>query len=278
LRLIPLFLLVLVLTVATVVVATTVEATPGYPRDIPSEIEARGCSVVVSESSVIAECPVSLIFSGLVVTVNSTRYNALYVSFNENTNNITVAFYEWTGGLYDYYVEVYVSGNRKYAGRQVGDIQLELWEYDPVGNYTIYRRVTYTSQYKMYRERHIRVYRVRLLALPPVTLPPPHEDIRIPEWYDIPGWINLFIRVLTTVARGLASGLYVVALMIYYFVTVLPYLTAFIPLHIIFSFIHSPESGLRTIRFYLDIGRKLVDMFMKVASVIISAISAIIPF
>jgi hypothetical protein len=261
--------------------SNTVEFTPGYPSDIPSTVEyPSGCGVVFGSESVIFECPAGLIHSGIVVTVNSTAYNALYVSYSENTGNITIVFYTWRGGNFDYYVEVYVPGNRRYAGRLAGDIQLELWEYDPVSNYTVYRRVTYTSQYKMYREWYIRVYRVRLLALPYVSLPPPPpgEEIRLPEWYDIPGWIALLIRVLITVARGLSSGLHVVALMIYYFVSVLPYIIAFIPVHIIFAFIHSPENGLKTIRFYLDIGRKIVDMFMKIVHVIISAVSAIIPF
>jgi len=239
--------------------SNTVEFTPGYPSDIPDTIEyPAGCSLTTGESSVIVVCPVTLITSGIIVTVNSTEYNALYVSFSENTNNVTIVFYTWRGNAFDYYVEVYVSGNRRYLGKLVGDIQLELWEYDPVANYTIYRRVTYTSQFKMYREWYVKVYRVRLLALPYVSLPPPppSEEFRLPEWYDIPAWISLFIRVLLTIARGLASGLYVVALMIYYFVTALPYILAFIPVHIIFAFIHSPESGFKTIRFYMDTRQK----------------------
>jgi len=253
----------------------TVTVTAGYPSDLPSSFEhSSGCEVIRGSESVIFECPSANLLSGIVVAVNSTEYSGLYVSYSETTHNITIVFYKSER----YSVEVYVQGGKEYFGRRVGDIQLELWEYDPA-NYTIYVRVVYSSSYTASGSSPVYIYRVRLLALPYVTLPPPPgEDFTLPAWYDIPGWIALLIKVLATVAKPLASGLYLFALMIYYFANFIQYVAFFIPLHIVFSFIHSVESGLRTIKFYMDVGRKMVDLFVKVAHVLVSAISAILPF
>jgi hypothetical protein len=113
---------------------------------------------------------------------------------------------------------------------------------------------------------------------PEIPIPSPDEDWSPPEWWDILGWIQYLLRMLGIFVRGLAFGLYTIALMIAHLLKLTPYLALLIPLHIITSFVYSPIEGVKAIKFYLELGRKLFDLFIKVVKAIAEFIQSVVPF
>jgi hypothetical protein len=174
-----------------------------------------------------------------------------------------------------------------YSDTMVYGFYINLAYYYPDDNTTYTYNFTYTYSSRLEGFTHVRPpdmrpFEVEIKAITqqltsPVEIPSPEENWNPPEWWDILGWIEYLLRLLGVFVKGLGTGIYIVALMILQLLTLTPYLTLIIPLHIISAFIYSPMEGIKTIRFYLELGRKLYDLFIKVVQAIAQFVQAIKP-
>jgi hypothetical protein len=105
----------------------------------------------------------------------------------------------------------------------------------------------------------------------------PSEPPPIPSWSDFWGWVNFFIYLLSEVAKAIPTAISVFVNAVAYLIQISPFLLVIIPLHIIFSFIEDPAKGVQAINFYIGLGRKLIDLLIKIVQAIVSIIEAIIP-
>lgn len=280
-RVIPLLLVVFLL--------LTIVVKADYP-DLPSEIiKPQECSLYVSNDAsrgVLVACHESLVISGIYIVLNTTDYNVLWV-------------YRASGYiLFNFYYDPSVSQTSAtkidlpiyelYSNTMVYGFYINLSYYYPEDNATYTYNLTYTYNTRLEGYTHIRPPNMRpfeieikaityKLYTPIVNIPSPEENWSPPEWWDIIGWIEYLLRLLGIFVQGLGVGIYTVALMIAQLIALTPYLVLLIPLHVITSFLHSPISGLKTIRFYLELGRKLYDLFIKVVQAIAQFIQAIKP-
>jgi hypothetical protein len=118
------------------------------------------------------------------------------------------------------------------------------------------------------------------VRLKPITQDAPNQPVEpppIPSWSDFWGWINFLIYLLGEVAKAIPTAISVFINAVAYLVQIAPFLLVIIPLHILFSFIEDPTKGIQTINFYISLGRKLIDLLIKIVQTIVSIIDAIIP-
>jgi hypothetical protein len=99
-----------------------------------------------------------------------------------------------------------------------------------------------------------------------------------PAWNDFLGWINYLIYLLIQVGTGMGVALSVFVSAVGFLLQIAPYVLMIIPLHVLTSFMESPEKGISAINFYISVGRKIIDLMIKIIHAIVSIIDAIIPF
>jgi hypothetical protein len=105
----------------------------------------------------------------------------------------------------------------------------------------------------------------------------PSEPPSIPEWSDFWGWVNFLIYLLSEVAKAVPIAISVFVNAVAYLIQISPFLLVIIPLHILLAFVHDPVEGVKAIGFYIGLGRKLIDLLVKIVQAIVSIIDALIP-
>jgi hypothetical protein len=288
-KLIPLLLVFLLLLVPPIHGDQAIQGYPELPENI---VVNSSCSVYVGTSSILIICPVSVIFepNGLELMINTTDYNTLHLYRSDTTNEIVIVFYyEESNELLREVVKIDLPFPDKYDNRNVYGWIYDIGTYFPPENTTYYYNLSATAKTGYWfrgtgfaSHPDLRPFYLHLKPItetPPIEIPipSPEEKWNPPEWWDILGWIEYLLKLLGIFVKGLGTGIYIVALMIAHLLTLVPYLTLLIPLHIITSFIYSPVSGIKTIRFYLELGRKLYDLFIKVVQAIAQFIQAVKP-
>ena len=291
-RVIPLILLV-VFSLTLIAHGSTATAVDGYPQLPENVVVNQSCKVYIGNASIIIVCPESVLFEsgGLEVTINTTDYNTLAIWRSDTTHEILLVFYyEYTTDPLKRIVLVDLPFPEVYNGVSVYGWEYDVGAYYPPENKTYYYfnlravakigekwRGTGLSSSPELRPFYLRLRPVTEAPQVTVTVPSITETWNPPEWYDIPGWIEYLIRLLGIFVQGLGVGIYTVALMIAQLISLTPYLVLIIPLHIIASFVNDPASGLKTINFYIGLGRRLYDLFIKVVQAIAQFIQAVKP-
>jgi hypothetical protein len=289
-RAIPLLLVIFLLTLTTIVHGDSV--VDGYPQ-LPSEVIVNpSCTVYIGTSSIIIVCPESVVLepNGLEVTINTTDYNILAMWRSDTTREIIIVFYyETSTQPLERVVRIDLPFPEKYNGTTVYGWKYDVGLYFPPENKTYYYNLsaiakagyrftgTGLSTHPDMRPFYLHLFPVTEAPPIKIPIPSPEEKWNPPEWWDILGWIEYLLKLLGIFVQGLGVGIYTVALMISQLIALTPYLVIIIPLHIVASFVHSPIDGLKAIRFYLELGRKLYDLFIKVVQAIAQFIQAVKP-
>jgi hypothetical protein len=120
------------------------------------------------------------------------------------------------------------------------------------------------------------VIAIRLRPITQDSASPP-EVPEVPNWSDFWGWVNFFIYLLGEVAKAIPTAISIFVHAVAYLVQISPFLLVIIPLHILFAFIEDPTKGVQAINFYIGLGRRLIDLLIKIVQAIVSIIDAIIP-
>jgi hypothetical protein len=262
----------------------------GYPQLPENIIVNPVCSVYAYNESILIICPESVLISGLEITLNTTAFNILHIYIaNVTPREIVILFYYEP--LEDEFqfrrvVDLDLPYPDTYAGVTVYGWNFTAGIYHPWENKTYYfTRVFIAKPNTWSRGCALRIHaesRVFYFRLSPVLeraeeMPSLEEDWSPPEWWDILGWIRYLLRMLGIFARGLGIGIYTIALMISRLLSLTPYLAFIIPLHIISAFVYSPVEGIKAVKFYLELGRKLFDLFIKVVKALAEFVQAVIP-
>ena len=262
------------------------DAYEGYPQLPDRVIVNPSCEVYTGANLTLIICPESVLLTLLEITINTTAYNGLLVMRGDN--KIIVEFY-YQENL-DPEVATYIGlpFPSEYNGTMVYGWEWDIAYYFPPENKVYYNyneRAIAKPGYHfdgtgMVRHPDMRPFYFKIKAItdrPIVEVPSPSENWSPPPWWDILGWISYLLRLLGIFVQGLGTAIYTVALMISQLIALTPYLLFIIPLHIVASFIHSPIDGIKTIKLYLELGRKLYDLFIKVVQAIAQFIQAVKP-
>ena len=252
--------------------------TQGYPALPDSVLYPSECNITITNSSIILYCPHATVFSqdGLFIFVNSTQYNAVVVY--ALSDYIFLAIYDnpEVEKPLATHITCYELGcdPSKYV------MILEYWVYITNLNESHYYSCVYDPIWYVYGTNdtftyNVKFYGFRIRFAPrqeTLTPPPSPSEWTLPAWDDLGGWISFILRILEMLVSVLASTMYIIALMIWYFLQFSPYLLLVIPLHIIFSFVEDPARGISTIKFYVELARKFYDMFIRLVHIIVDAI------
>ena len=98
------------------------------------------------------------------------------------------------------------------------------------------------------------------------------------KWAKADDWWNTLTQLLDAIGKSLEAGLSIFHQAMAFLFSILQYLPVIIPLHVIAAFTESPEKGVSVINFYVSLGKKLVDLVIKVLHALISLFDAITPF
>jgi hypothetical protein len=117
------------------------------------------------------------------------------------------------------------------------------------------------------------------IRLRPITqeTTPPSQPPPVPSWSDWLGWLNFLVYILNEVAKAVPIAISVFVNAVAYLIQISPFLLVIIPLHILLAFVHDPVEGVKAIGFYIGLGRKLIDLLVKIVQAIVSIIDALIP-
>lgn len=112
-----------------------------------------------------------------------------------------------------------------------------------------------------------------LLTSNPAEVPAPQP----PAWNDVIGWFNYLSYLAGKFGEWTGTALQILVTAMSYLISILPYLTFVIPLHIIGGFIQGVDRGIAVINFYIGLGRRIIDLFIKVIQAILEVINNILP-
>jgi len=98
-----------------------------------------------------------------------------------------------------------------------------------------------------------------------------------PAWNDISGWVSYLSYLAGTFGSWASTAMQILTTAVGYLLNIVPYLGFFIPLHIIGGFIQGIDKGVAVINFYIGLGRRIFDLFVKVVQAIIEAIDNVLP-
>jgi hypothetical protein len=107
----------------------------------------------------------------------------------------------------------------------------------------------------------------------PAQVPPPQP----PAWSDVTGWFNYLAYLGGKFAEYVGVALQMIISAMTYLLSILPYLGFVIPLHIIGGFIQGIDKGVAAINFYVGLGRRIFDLFIKVVQAILKLLDNLIP-
>ena len=180
-------------------------------------------------------------------------------------------------------IEVALPPERDYGGRRVSGWTLNyvVYEYLPGQDRFVYGRSKSLTLKEDYPSNGWVVtlsqnqYPVFVQLYPSLESSPQSKK---PIWDRAKEWWDRFNELLNSVVQGLQAGLSVFVSALSFLLSILQYLPLIIPLHIIGAFIDSPEAGISAISFYISLGRKLIDLVIKVVHVLVSLFDAITPF
>jgi len=112
-----------------------------------------------------------------------------------------------------------------------------------------------------------------ILTQNPAEIPAPQP----PAWNDVSGWFNYLSYLAGKFADWVGVALQIIISAMSYLLSILPYLAFIIPLHIIGGFIQGIDKGVAVINFYVGLGRRIFDLFIKVVQAILELIDNLIP-
>jgi len=112
-----------------------------------------------------------------------------------------------------------------------------------------------------------------ILTENPAEIPAPQP----PAWNDVSGWFNYLAYLGGKFAEWVGVALQIIVSAMSYLLSILPYLVFVIPLHIIGGFLQGIDKGIGTINFYIGLGRRIFDLFMKVVQAILELLDNILP-
>jgi hypothetical protein len=112
-----------------------------------------------------------------------------------------------------------------------------------------------------------------ILTNNPAEIPQPQP----PAWSDVSGWFNYLSYLAGKFAEWVGVALQIILTALSYLLSILPYLAFIIPLHIIGGFVQGIDKGIGVINFYIGLGRKIFDLFIKVVHAILELIDNILP-
>jgi hypothetical protein len=115
------------------------------------------------------------------------------------------------------------------------------------------------------------------IRLRPITADQPIEAPSPPSPTDWLGWFNFLVYLLTQIARAIPPALSVLAVSITYLVQIAPFLAMIIPLHILASFVYDPVVGVKTLSFYIELAKKIIDLLLRALHALIDLIGHLIP-
>ena len=261
---------------------------PLFLRSGPSiRFDTNHCRLVrESSSEVVIECSKSVLYTsdGLYIQLlperdgpNSVRLELAY-SFNYNDEAILLTVFRSDNPR----IEVALSPNRDYAGKYVIGWTLNLVVYEYVNGDFVFgdaKSIELKGDYPSsgWVIRLSQNQYVVNLQLYPITGSPPQEPQR-PSWAPANDWFKTFNDLLNAVGQGLQAGVSIFISALSFLLNILQYLPLIIPLHIIAAFIDSPERGVSAINFYVSLGRRLIDLVVKIVHAIISLLDAVTPF
>jgi len=116
------------------------------------------------------------------------------------------------------------------------------------------------------------------IRLRPITTDQPAEAPSPPSPTDWLGWFNFLIYLLVQVARAIPPALSVLAVSISYLLQIAPFLLVIIPLHILAAFVYDPIVGVKTLSFYIELAKKIIDLLIRALHALIDLIGHLIPF
>jgi hypothetical protein len=268
----------------TLVFLLTLAPTPALALDAGLNIDYDYCSVQNQPHMIYIECREEYLFGeyGLwfdlfpgvsrviihrVLTIGGLRVGII-LSNDTETGRFTVRLPPY----------------RDYAGRTViaWNLTVFYWYvhngtgYIQEANY-ILRPETWSQAGWEWTFGELLVIGIRLRPITQDTPSQPSEPPPVPSWNDFWGWINFLMYLLSEVAKAIPTAISVFINAVAYLVQIAPFLLVIIPLHILFSFIEDPAKGIEAINFYISLGRKLIDLLIKIVQTIVSIIDAIIP-
>lgn len=240
-----------------------------------------------SSSEVVIECSKSVLYTsdGLYLGLlperdgpNSVRLELAY-SFNYNDEAILLTIFRSDNPRIEVALPL-----RDYGGRYVVGWTLNVvaHEYDAAQDRFVYgdtRSITLEGDYPqtgwvvMLSQNQYVTY----VQLYPKTGTPPQQQQK-PSWGPANDWFKTFNDLLNAIGQGLSAGVSIFTSALSFLLSILQYLPLIIPLHIISAFIDSPTKGVEVINFYLSMGRKLIDLVVKIVHAIISLLDAVTPF
>jgi hypothetical protein len=98
-----------------------------------------------------------------------------------------------------------------------------------------------------------------------------------PAWNDISGWFNYLTYLAGRFAEWVGVALRILVTAVSYLLSIVPYLGFIVGLHIIGGFVQGIDKGVAVINFYISLGRRLFDLFIKVVQAILEIIDNILP-
>lgn len=235
------------------------------------------CTLYEREGGILLECSEEVLLTPDGLEVQFASYN---VSFNffrvirgvdPNGNRvILVDAYNYEG---ESTTVINLPANTIYAGVYVTEWSVNIIYYNPNLD-LIYRYTNIITKYWEFKTGNTKIL---YFSIKPVYVPLTPTETQLPPWYDIGGWIKYLGYLVSVIGQASGIALMILAYAID-FIKILPYLLLIVPLHIIASFIHSPVSGVKTINFYISLGRRILDILIKIIHAIIDIIGHAIPF
>jgi hypothetical protein len=237
------------------------------------------CTLYERTGGILLECSEEILLTQDGLTIQFASYNDSYNYFrvirgiNPTTGNsvILVDAYNYEG---EAITVIDLPVNRIYAGVYVTGWNVNIIYYNPNLDLIYYYTTTVTNRWEFKTGNTKILY----FSIKPIYMSlTPSETIKIPPWYDIGGWLRFLGYLVTTI--GQAGGI-ALAILTYTieFIKILPYMLLIIPLHIALSFLHSPVTGVKTINFYISLGKKIIDILLKIIHAIVDIIGHAIPF
>ena len=220
---------------------------------------------------------------------------SIYINTSETTFNKVIIERYYSLFSWSWKLSAQFTHDRSHPDGGTVEINLPLWwDYgvsgisawnltigwiDSSGQYTFTNHIINESTCPDFHCQAVKTnLRPSIIQLKPITSQsPPVYAPKPPEWYDIQGWIAYLGYLVGILGQYVGAGLQVFLTVMGYFVQALPFILAIIPVHIIVSFIESPDKGVDTIHLYTSIGKKIVELFMKVVHAIIELIGAVKP-
>lgn len=258
---------------------------PVFLRSAPSiKFDANYCGVVGEGGGrVEIECSPAVLYTkdGLFLGVLPEKggFNVVRLELSSG-DSILIALFRDDGNPR---IEIVLPPGRDYGGRRVSGWTL---------NYVVYEYIADRDRFVYGRSKSLTLkedyppsgwvvqlsqnqYPVFVQLYPSLESPSPQSQK--PVWDRVKEWWDRFNELLNSVVQGLQAGLSIFTNALLFLLNILQYLPLIIPVHIIGAFIDSPERGLSAINFYISLGRKLIDLVIKVVHVLVSLFDAITP-